>query len=58
MKCIELKTRLSGWIVDKTTDDDGSIWYELIAPGDPENPIEAAFQSKAEAAEWAKQNKI
>ncbi len=56
------KARLSGWIIDKTTEihEDGrkEIWYELVEPGDPDNPIAAAFQDREEMKRWAHANPI
>ena len=51
------KARIAGWIIDKTTETapDGKTetWYELVRPGDPENPIEAAFKNRDEMKAWA-----
>ena len=56
IRCVTLKTRLYGYIVDRTTDDGGygrvRDWVELIDPED--GHIVNAFRSRKEAKEWAK----
>ena len=50
------KTRLSGWIIDKTTETYESgrteVWYELIHPDAPD-VIAEAFQDREEMKHWA-----